>query len=119
MKLTPAYSTYTRTKKTGQTRRFTPARGLRNDSTYLENNISGSLLRERLFGLFDNIDASGLGERDSFHGGRQIRHGWMGFEMLKRKDFRVDLYTSPENQTPLSRSPLDPHVLRIFIIISH
>ena len=41
---------------------------------YLEDNVSGTLQRERLLGFFDNVNASGLGERDSFYGGWELRH---------------------------------------------
>lgn len=44
--------------------------------TYFENDISGTLLRERSVGLFDDVNISGLGVRDSFHGGWELGHGY-------------------------------------------
>jgi len=50
------------------------------DCTRLENNVSGALLGEWLIGLFDDIDVSGLGERDSFYGFWELGHGCTGNE---------------------------------------
>lgn len=44
--------------------------------THLDNDVSGALLGERLVGLFDDIDISGLGVRDSFYGFWELGHGW-------------------------------------------
>lgn len=43
--------------------------------SYLENDVAGTLLRERLVGLFDDIDVSGLGVRDSLYGFWELGHG--------------------------------------------
>ena len=48
--------------------------GLYNGCTYLEDDISRALPRERLVGFLDNIDVSGLGECDGFDGGRELGH---------------------------------------------
>ena len=43
---------------------------------YFENDVSRSLFWVRQFGLFKDFNASGLGERESFYGGWELRHGW-------------------------------------------
>jgi len=46
------------------------------DCTRLENNASEAMpLGERPIGLFDDIDVSGLGGRDSVYGGWELGHG--------------------------------------------
>lgn len=83
MKLTPAYSTYTHGDKQVSHRWLWRVYSSR---AYLENYISGTLLRERLIGFFDDIDVSGLGERDSFYGGWELGHGLSGeWELWSQK----------------------------------
>jgi len=53
-------------------------RGGRGFRSYPKNDISRTLLRERLVRLFDDIDISGLGVCDSFHGFWELGHGWLG-----------------------------------------
>lgn len=89
MKLTPAYSTYTHGDKQVSHRWL---RRVYSSRAYLENYISGTLLRERLIGFFDDIDVSGLGERDSFYGGWELGHG-LGGEWEPWSEKPQGLYT--------------------------
>jgi len=77
MKLTPAYSTYIRGNQQISHRQL---HRVGSDSTRLENNVSRTLLGEWLIGFFDDIDVSGLGERDSFYGCWELGHGCTGNE---------------------------------------
>lgn len=70
MKFTPAYSTYMQGNK--QVSHRCLGHSCR---SYLEDDVSGTLLRERLVGLFDDIDVSGLRVRDSFYSFWELGHG--------------------------------------------
>jgi len=73
MKLTPALSFYVGGNKYISHRWLHKMGG---GCTRLENNASEALpLGERPIGLFDDIDVSGLGERDSVCGGWELWHG--------------------------------------------
>jgi len=63
------------------------------------------LLRERLVGLFDNIDVSGLGVCDSFYGFWEPGHGCVEDGGSGAKDLKV-YFNIYENDPPPDREGL-------------
>lgn len=99
IKLTPVYSTYIH----GNKEISASAQRSCGDRTYLEDDISRALFRERLIGFLNDIDVSRLGECDGFYCRWGLGHGWTQvgcarLGALKRKGF---IFVS-ENRTYIS-----------------